>query len=297
MLLVIGASGFLGSALASVAVASGRAVTGTFNRHCLEHRGMKVVRADLKNLAAVRELIAGVRPTAVVNCAAFTNVDGCEADPDHARLLNVELPAMVARSCEESGIELAHISTDSVFDGVRGGYTEEDSTAPLNVYAQTKLDGERAVLGEMPNSLVIRTNFIGHSPSGRAGLADWLRASYEAGQRISGFTDVVFAPLFTAELAGILLEMLDLKLRGIYHVAAKDSVSKYEFALRLGTALGADTSLVDATSLASARLVARRPLNTSLLPLRVETALGRRMASVDSAIAGYAARFHTPVEA
>ena len=289
MLLVIGASGFLGSTVASVAMASGRAVTGTYRQHAVADRGMRAVHAELGSPAAAQALLAEVQPDAVINCAAFTNVDGCETDPDKARLLNVVLPGTLAAACAAAGVRMVHISTDSVFDGTRGGYTEDDVPAPLNVYARTKLDGERAVLAAAPDALVIRTNFVGPSSDGRTGLADWLRGRFDAGERISGFTDVIFAPLLASDLARVSLDLLDRNLGGIYHAAARDALSKYEFARRLGTALRADTSLVDAASLAAAELAAPRPLNTSLSPARVEVALGRRMASVDSAVAGYAA--------
>jgi len=296
MLLVIGASGFLGSTLASVAAASGRAVTGTYHRHAIAPPGIRVFRADLGSLAAAEALLAEIEPAAVVNCAAFTNVDGCETDPGKARLVNVELPGTLAAACAAAHVPLAHFSTDSVFDGTRGGYTEDDAPAPLNVYARTKLDGERAVLGAFPDALVIRTNFVGRSADGRTGLADWLRGKFDAGERISGFTDVIFGPLLASDLASVSLELLDRSLRGIYHAAARDAVSKYQFACRLGTALGADTELVDATFLATASLAAPRPLNTSLSPVRVEAALGRQMASVDSAVTGYAALVNPLIE-
>ena len=148
------------------------------------------------------------------------------------------------------------------------------------------------MLDAMPDALVIRSNFIGSSPTGRAGLADWMRSRLNAGERIPGFTDVIFSPLLAADLAGITLEMLDLGLTGIYHLASRDSISKYEFARSLAQALGTDTGLVDASSIATAGLAAPRPLNTSLSPRRAESALGRKMADVDSVVSGYAAHFN-----
>lgn len=97
----------------------------------------------------------------------------------------------------------------------------------------------------------------------------------------------MFAPLLANDLARIAFEMMELKLCGIYHVAACDTVTKYEFACSLGDALGFDSGLVDPEVIAAAELRARRPLNTSLAPARVEAALGRSMATVASAIAGY----------
>jgi dTDP-4-dehydrorhamnose reductase len=223
-----------------------------------------------------------------VNCAGLTNVDACERDREQAHALNVELPRMLATACADAGAGFVHISTDSVFDGERGNYSEDDAPAPLNVYSQTKLEGEHEVLKAFPEAMVIRTNFIGASPSGTSGLADWVVSKLESGERVPGFTDVTFAPLLTNELARIILAMTESNLHGLYHAGARDACTKYDFARRLSGALGFDPNLVEPASVADAALAARRPLNTSLSSSRLETALRRRMPSVDNAVAGYA---------
>lgn len=290
-LLVAGAGGFLGTTFTREAIAAGRTVAGAFyTRQPAGSRTLaRVVNVDLSRPAAARALLRDVKPAWVVNCAGFTSVDDCERDPERARLLNVELPQALATACAEVGAGLVHFSTDSVFDGNRGNYTEDDAPSPLNVYARTKLEGERAAIDALPDTLVIRTNFIGLSPARRTGLADWLAGRFESGQRISGFTDCVFAPLLANDLARTTMEMMTLGLYGLYHLAASDSSSKYEFARLLGAALGCDSDLVTPANVATAGFVAPRPLNTSLSSSRAESALGRRMASVSDAVAGYVA--------
>lgn len=289
MLLVAGASGFLGRNFTLEALASGRPVVLALHRHVADQPGLRVVTADLTAPSAAKELLAHLKPKWVINCAAFTNVDECERDPDRARALNVELPRALAAACAEAGVGLVHVSTDSVFDGERGNYAEDDEPAPVNVYAQSKLEGERAVQDVFPEALVLRTNFIGISQSRRAGLADWITTRLESGERIQGFIDVIFAPLLANELARLVLAAIDSRLQGLYHASARDACSKYDFACRLGAALGFDSVLVDRASLADAKLAARRPLNTSLSSSRLEGALGRPMPSVEDAIAGYVA--------
>jgi dTDP-4-dehydrorhamnose reductase len=289
MLLVTGASGFLGGNVALEAVASGRPVVGVVHRGSGDQPGLRVVSSDLTEPSAARELLRRIQPRWVVNCAGFTNVDECERDPEQARLLNVELPRMLAAACADAKVGLVHVSTDSVFDGKRGNYSEDDAPGPLNVYAQTKLDGERAVFGALPEALVFRTNFIGVSQSGRTGLADWLASTLESGDRVQGFTDVTFAPLLANELGRIILAATESRLQGLFHAAARDSCTKYDFACRLCAALGFDTTIVARASIAAAGLSARRPLNTSLSSSRLEAALSRPMPSVDAAIAGYTA--------
>lgn len=296
MLLVTGASGFLGRHLALEAVAAGRPVSLAVHRHASDLPELTHVSGDLTAPLAARDLLRRIEPQWVVNCAAFTNVDECERNPARAHALNVELPRLLAAACAEAGVGLVHISTDSVFDGRRGSYSEEDEAAPVNVYARSKLEGERAVEEECPEAVVLRTNFIGVSPSRNAGLADWITTKLESGERILGFTDVIFAPLLANELARIILAAIDSRLKGLYHASARDACSKYHFARRLAAALGLDSSLVDRAVVADANLAAPRPLNISLSPLRLEGALGRPMPSVEDAISGYAA-LHVPVSA
>ena len=148
MLLLTGASGFLGSTVCLAALASGRPVVGTVHHHRGDQAGLRLVTADLTDPSAAKALLARVEPRWVVNCAGFTNVDACEHDPEQARALNVELPRILATACAEAGVGLVHISTDAVFDGKRGNYTEDDPPEPLNVYAQTKIEGEHSTLDQ-----------------------------------------------------------------------------------------------------------------------------------------------------
>ena len=304
MLLVTGASGFLGANFTLGAVNEGRDVVAATNRGGFSAAGVRTIRADLTVPGAAATLIDDVKPDWVVNCAALASVDQCEREPVYARQLNVDLPHALAVACAETGVRLVQVSTDSVFDGRRGCYAESDEPAPLNAYARTKLDGECAVLAALPDALVVRTNFIGLSARGNAGLADWIATRASSGDQITGFRDVVFSPLLANDLATIMLAMMDRRLAGLHHVAASDSCSKHDFARQLCTALGLDADLVSKGSLSGATLDALRPLNTSLSSLRAETALGRSMPSVSHAIEryralrdnGYAARLRATIE-
>lgn len=289
MLLVTGASGFLGRNLALEALTAGRPATLAVHRHAADQPRLRAISTDLTAPDAATDLLRRIGPQWVVNCAAFTNVDECERNPARARALNVDLPSALAAACAGAGVGLVHISTDSVFDGRRGNYAEDDETGPVNVYARSKLDGERAVRDAFPEALILRTNFIGISQSRKAGLADWITTRLESGERIQGFADVIFAPLLANELARIILAAIDSRLEGLYHASARDACSKYDFACRLAAALGLDGGLVDRAVVADANLAAPRPLNISLSPLRLESALGRPMPSVEDAISGYAA--------
>src|SRR5262249_12593143 len=160
-ILVTGAGGLLGANLVAELVRRGLNVTGTSARWLPRFGGAGLVFCDLTSSEACRSLIENCRPATIIHCAALTNVDACEADPEGAWRLNVETSKYLAMLAVEQRAQFVHISTDSVFDGERGCYAEEDAAGPLNTYARTKLQGEIAVQKASPGSLVLRTNIYG----------------------------------------------------------------------------------------------------------------------------------------
>ena len=139
-ILITGASGLLGLNLALEAAAQNE-VYGTAKDHLISTDAFTVLPSNLLAPGAVERLLDQSQPDWVIHCAALANVDACEADPVLARQLNTELPAQLAAHVARGGARLVHISTDAVFDGQRGSYTELDEPNPLGVYAQTKLEG------------------------------------------------------------------------------------------------------------------------------------------------------------
>jgi dTDP-4-dehydrorhamnose reductase len=285
MLLIAGASGFLGANALLEAIDAGREATGVFHDTPVACDGARTMAADLAAPGAARDTLDSIRPEWVLNCAALADVDRCERDPDLARRVNVELPRALAASCREAGVRLLHISTDSVFDGRRGNYEENDQPAPINTYSRTKLEGERAVSEELPGALIVRTNFFGVSPGERTGLADWIIRELAVGHRIAGFTDVVFTPLLANWLVRVMFSMMDSGMSGLYHLGGSSRLTKHDFALLLARELELDEKLVKPARLADAELGAARPRDTSLCSSRAEEAIGKPMASVDSSIA------------
>lgn len=235
-------------------------------------------------------MLASVRPQYVLNCAALANLDECEKNPDKARAMNVTAPANLAAACAEFGAGLVQISTDSVFDGNRGNYSEDDIPSPVNVYAGSKLEGERVVRELLPRALVVRTNFIGVPVKRGAGLADWIATSIESGTPIEGFGDVIFSPLLATTLAERIFNMMDAGLHGLYHLGASDSISKYHLAVLIAAEMGHRNASILRTALSDKPMAVRRPLNTSLVSKRAERAVGNRMPTVNEAVRGFVAQ-------
>jgi len=292
MILVTGASGLLGSSVLLRALEMQKEVVGIYNRYPFRLYGAACHSIDLTDFNATRTAVATLRPSTIIHCAAATNVDWCEEHIQEARRINVSASSFLAQLANEINAKLVYVSTDGVFDGTHGHYSETDLPAPLNVYAQTKLLAEQEVLRAHSSALIVRVTFYGRNVQPKQSLAEWVLDQLRQGNTVPGFTDVYFCPILVDDLAEIILEMVDRDLSGIYHVVGTEKVSKYEFARRLATAFGFNPTQVAPTKIADAQLRARRPHDTSLNTEKVSRALGRSMPRVDIGIQ----RFHALCE-
>lgn len=275
-ILITGASGLLGLNLALDAAAAHEVFA--VDRGTLASAPFQLIKADLLDPAAVRRVLDQSKPEAVIHCAALANLDACEADPDLARQLNVELPARLADACARRKIRLVHISTDAVFDGQKDGiYTEHDMPNPIGVYSQTKLEGERGVLQMNPLAIVARVNFYGWSLSGKRSLAEFFVNNLSAGKTVNGFTDVIFCPMLVNDLGKILLEMLEKSLHGLYHVVGPQAMSKYQFGVEIARKFGLRESQISPQSVDKSSLTARRSHNLWLSTHKLSTDLGHSL--------------------
>jgi dTDP-4-dehydrorhamnose reductase len=221
---VLGANGQLGRDVAAAFSAQGHTVTS------LTHEQVEVATQD-----SVRAALEGIRPNLVVNTAAFHNVEKCEADPALAFAVNGMGARNVAQVSDALGATLIHISTDYVFDGLKGTpYTEDDRANPLNVYGNTKLSGENFVQTTNPRHFVVRVSAIyGENPCRAKGGLNFvelmLKLSHEKPE-LRVVDDEFVTPTPTAQIAGQLVELSRSSHYGLYHATAEGSCSWYEFA-------------------------------------------------------------------
>lgn len=273
-ILVTGASGLLGLNLC-LASRSSHQIIGV-DRNKLAGVPFELINLDLLEAGCVETLLSKVKPQAVIHCAALADMEACEKDPFASRKLNAELPGLLAAACREQGVHMLHISTDGVFDGTKAGfYTEMDQPNPQGVYARTKWEGEQAVLGQDPQACVARVNFFGWSLNGRHSLAEFFVNNLRAGQTVNGFKDVEFCPLFVGDLAETLVNMLEKRLSGLYHMVGSEWTSKYEFGRAIARIFGLDENLIRPISVDESGMKARRSHNLRLSVHKLSTALGR----------------------
>ncbi|MGW8250114.1 MAG: SDR family oxidoreductase [Anaerolineales bacterium] len=282
-ILITGASGLLGLNLA-LETAANHEVYGTAKDHPLNTGAFKVLQSDLLAPGAVEKVLETAQPDWVIHCAALANVDACESDPVLARKSNSDLPAELAAYVARGGARLVHISTDAVFDGSRGGYTEQDTPNPLSVYAHTKLEGERFVAEANPQAIIARVNLFGWSISGSRSLGEFFVSNLQVGKKVMGFTDVMFCPLLATDLAAILVKMLERELSGLYHVVSRECLSKYEFGLQVARKFDLDESLINPVSVVQSGLLAARSPKLTLRTDKLARDLGEPPPDVDAGL-------------
>jgi dTDP-4-dehydrorhamnose reductase len=282
--LITGAAGLLGANLALQYRSSGLDVVATDLGRLPAIDGVQTVVCDLLEAGAAAKLIEERHPDCVIHCAALTNVDQCEADPGLALRVNAGISGNLAAVAARAGARFVYISTDSVFDGSRGGYTEADPVAPLNSYAKSKLAGERAVLEASPEALTLRTNIYGWNMQAKSSLAEWILARLESALETPGFLDVVFCPILVNDLADVILQAAGRGLSGCFHATGSEACSKYEFAVRIAEVFECDRALIRPASIDDSPLKAPRPKNTSLVVSRIEGALDRKMPGLDDGL-------------
>jgi len=226
---------------------------------------------DITDPVAVRNSILENKPDVVINCAAWTNVDACESDPDRAFLANATGPQNLAAACKEASCRFITISTDYVFGGEKTGfYTQEDEPNPLSVYAASKLKGEQLAASANERTIIVRTGYI----FGRGG-ANFLCTAVDRvkrGEKIKAIRDMYGTPTYAKDLAARLRELAEIGAPGIYHVVNSGAGANFEDFTRRAVALvGNPQASVESVPAAALNRPAKRPRNSRLRCLISET--------------------------
>lgn len=225
---------------------------------------------DLTDRAVVKEQVAALKPDAIIHTAALTDVEECERDPLKARQINVEVTKELADLGEKLGSEVVYISTDYVFDGKRRDYSEADAPRPINFYGESKLLGEEAVRLFCPRSLVIRTSIFGFNIQSKIGQVEYFRESLTGGKFITRFSDQFSSPIYTGDLSRVILELLEHRSTGLFHVGGGERVSRYDFAVKVAEAFSLRPGRIRPAPFTHLEGLAQRPRDSSLCSEKIE---------------------------
>lgn len=252
-ILITGAKGLVGSALAEHCSAIGDAVIS------YDHAGL-----DITDAGAVEPVILNERPEAVINCAAWTDVDGCESDTEKARRSNALGPENLARAALKANAAFVTISTDYVFDGDKEGfYTQRDQPRPISVYGHSKLEGERRAQEANARTIVVRSGYI-FGPAGKNFLSTVVSRA-QRGEKLTTIADYWGTPTYGHDLAVRLRELAALDLPGIYHVVNSGDGASFETFTREALKLaGLNSNTLGVVSGSDLNRPAPRPRNSRL---------------------------------
>ncbi len=258
-------------------------VLGLYDRH-VSMTGVESRQIDIESINDLTKTVESIRPLIVVHTAGLTSVEACEANPELARHVNVELSFNVAQACAKLNLQLVHISTDHLFSGLEPSVNEAYLVNPRNVYGQTKAEAETRVMEAHPEALVIRTNFYGWGPSYRSSFSDTIINSLRSGNEVNLFADVFYTPILAETLTFATHDLIKKQAKGIFNVVCDERISKYEFGLKLAKYLHLNESLIKPVLFGDKPGLVQRPLDLSLSNKKTCDLIGRKLGNIDSDI-------------
>ena len=251
--LVVGSKGMLGAQLSKL-----------LSESRIESAGVDIEEVDITRLSAVLNAVEAVRPRMIINCAAITDVDGCESAPGQAFDVNAQGPEYIAKACLKFGCSMLHISTDYVFDGLKGGsYREDDPINPLGIYAKSKAKGEARVRELLPEThCIVRTQWL-YGLHGRNFVETILDQARQK-NILYVVNDQHGSPTYAYDLAVALIKLCEMEARGTFHVTNSGQTTWHGFACAVTKKAGLDNVEVLPMSTLELNRPAPRPLFSAL---------------------------------
>ncbi len=282
---VSGGSGLLGCALAFELIKKHEVISGLHNNPInIKANNFSSITIDICDINSLR-VIENISPDVIIHAAALTDLEFCEKNPDKAYKINVEGTRNILNIAQKCNSKMVYVCTDYIFDGEKRNYSysETDNPNPLSIYAKTKLQGEELIKESYDNFISIRTSLYGWGIN-KQSFASWIVNSLREGKKISVIRDQISSMMFINDLANILDEMIEFDLKGIYHVASANSISKYSFALKVADIFDLDRNLIEPVTLDELikkfSFSANRPNNISLDVSKIKRDLGKKMPSI-----------------
>lgn len=282
-ILVVGASGLLGSKI--IRFAKNFEVVGTYYSHPFEIKNTKLIQLDMKDPKKTKNAIEDISPSCVVLTSTMTDVDQCERDPKEAYATNVLGAKNVALACKERGAKLIYVSTDYVFDGKKGNYSEEDLPHPISVYGKTKLEAEEAITICRDWTIARVSVLYGlNTTTGKSNFITWIIQKLKNNQEITLFTDQIVSPTFADNAAEVILKMIEDKICGLYHIAGKSAYDRYTIGLKTADVFGLESNLIHPIVTEDLALPAERPKNSSLSIAKAERDIKVKFLTLDEGL-------------
>lgn len=287
-ILITGSNGLLGQKLVELF-----SHLNTFNllltsrqeKSVFEHESLLYKQVDITKRQEIKRTIEEFEPDIIINTAAITNVDLCETDRESAWKINVSGVENIVQTAKLTGAKLVHLSTDYVFDGKSGPYTEVDRPNPMSYYGRTKLASENIVTASGIPYAIVRTMVLYGTGYGvKANFALWLIKELLEERHVRVVDDQVGNPTLADDLAFAILKIIELERTGIFHVSGPDLVSRHEFALTLARVFHCNKKLIAPIKTESLKQAAARPLHSGFITLKTQIDLGVKLSGIEQGL-------------
>lgn len=282
-ILIIGSNGMLGQRLTEYFSVSKQfeLLTASAEEESFIKR-VEYKSLDITHKNEVKDLILDFFPDFIINVAAYTNVDKSESEKETAWKVNVNGVENIALYSWTIDAHLIHLSTDYIFDGKSGPYTEEDKPFPINYYGRTKLAAENSIRKSGVRFTIIRSNVLyGPVKFGRPDYVRWVIDSLKSGKEIRIVTDQYNNPTYIDDICSAINKVIEFKKEGIFNIGGFEVLSRYQFTLRIADYFLLDKSLIKPILTQDLNQPAPRPLKSGLINLKAETQLGYKPNSIE----------------
>ncbi len=242
---------------------------------------VQFIKCDITNRDLVKKTVLDFCPDYVINTAAFTNVDLCESEKETAWKTNVKAVEYLAEACRAIDARLIHISTDYIFDGKNGPYSENDKSNPLSYYGRTKLASENALKISGINYTILRTNVLyGAAEKGKSDFVYWVINSLREGKEIRIVTDQFNNPTFVDDLVSGINKVIEFNKDGVFNIGGREFLTRFKFTKMIADYFNLNRNLIKPILTEELNQPAPRPLKSGLITLKAETQLGFRPHSI-----------------
>ena len=288
-ILITGSNGLLGQKLVSLLIQYTDIqliATSLGKNRLLFTNGYEYQEMDITNAQQVAEVVEKVRPDVIIHTAAMTNVDQCEVEKDLCWAMNVKALEYLVEACEKYDIFLCHLSTDFVFDGESGPYSEEDKPSPISFYGWSKYAAEELVKRSKCTWSIVRTVLVYGitNDMSRSNIILWVKNSLEQHKPIKVVTDQFRTPTLAEDLAMGCWLVVNKKAEGIFHVSGKDFLTPYEMAIKTADFFQLDKSLISPVDSSNFTQPAERPARTGFVLDKAVSILGYNPVSFEEGI-------------
>jgi dTDP-4-dehydrorhamnose reductase len=288
-ILITGANGLLGQKLVSLLEQENDIELLATSRgpSRLQEKGLKYKSLDIENKAEVEAVVGSYKPDTIIHTAAMTNVDTCEQQKDACWKANVHAVENLAAAAEANGAFLVHLSTDFIFSGEDGPYSEEDAAQPVNYYGESKLASEEVVRNCKAPWAIIRTVLVyGITPGmSRSNIILWVKEGLQNGKTLQIVDDQLRSPTLAEDLAAGCLLVARNKATGIWHISGDEMLTPYDMAIKTADFFNLDKSLINKTDSSRFTQPAKRPPKTGFVIHKAKEQLGYKPHSFEEGIA------------